>query len=1503
MKSIATQPYRVSLWGAVIGVLILTLASASLIWGGLVHAQDGPIEYAEDRTDPVATFTATDPEEKDITWSLAGDDAGDFKIDGGVLTFSSKLNYEAPADNDTNNTYEVTVVASAGASETDTVQMDEHEVTVNVTNVDEAGSIMLSTLQPQVGVQVTATLSDADTRAADGNTETISPTWQWYRGSTEIPGATADSFTPSSGDVGFRLVVKASYDDEEGDDKSAEQTSAHPVRAAPASNITPVFPDEDVADDQVRIKPRDVDENTTSGENIGAPIAATDPDDVLTYEFAGDTNAIAEGNFDIDRATGQIMTKEALNHESAATYTVTVTATDPFGVSASADVTINVADLNEAPTITGSPAAAESFAENTDVTTEVEDYAAEDQDDGETATLAWSKTGADAGKFTITSDAGVLTFTATPNYESPGDADGDNDYEVTVVVTDADGNTDEHDVTVSVTNVEEDGEVTISTLQPRVGVELSASLTDPDGDINGLMWQWYRGETLDLASLPTTECDADADNNCLIEDATSSDYTPTSGDNGEFLTAVASYKDGAATNTDVQGVASDAAVIPDRRPKAPVFPDQDMETEGDQTDQKLEVPENYASGDSYGGATDSDFTYPNIGAAVAATDPNPGDTLTYSLGGTDAASFNIVASSGQLQAKADLDHEAKDSYSVTVTATDSLQQATTINVTIEVIDVDEAPELDGDATAMYAENGTGPVATYTADDPEDKDIDWTLAGDDLGDFTIVGGVLRFRSPPDFETAADAGTDNVYNVIVQAAAGTSETGTVRMATQAVAVTVTNEEEAGSVVLSTLQPQVGVEVTARLSDEDSVTVSSVTWRWYRGTTEIADSSTSNSLTSTYEPIEGDVGNRLRARATYDDEEGEDKSQHQDSSRTVRRVPADNIVPVFPDQDLGTEGPQTGQQREIPENTPAGRNIGAPVRATDPGDVLTYTLGAAGATSFDIDRATGQLRTKASLDHEDTTTNGSFTVTVTATDPFGRPASASVTIEVTDVEEDPTITGSPAAVISFAEIGETTDLPTYTATDEDEGETDTLEWSLSGTDDSQFDISNAVGTEGQLTFKSTPNYESPGDANRDNDYHVTIVVTDAKGNTDEHDVTITVTNVEEPGTVTFSTLQPRVGVELTAMVTDPDGDISDLEWSWSKSGIDFTEADRPMTASYTPVSADIGSTLTATPTYKDGAGTNEDTVTTDNTTANNVIADIRNKAPFFPDQDAETEGDQTDQEREVPENYATNDTYGGDADNEFTYPNIGAPVTATDNQFATVTSTTPDADTLTYTLGGADAASFDINRTTAQLEAKAALDHEDKDTYTVTVTATDPSGLSATITVTIEVTDVDEAPMIMVGGLAISGDRSVDVEEGNTAVATYTATGPDAASAMWDLSGDDAGDFSISSGGVLAFRSAPDHENPADMNEDNVYEVTVEADDGTYMDTHDVTVTVTAVDEVAPSDPLLAKYDNNPQDGKIGREEVLDGIDAFFLNPSPALREEVLDLIDRFFADLGS
>ena len=190
------------------------------------------------------------------------------------------------------------------------------------------------------------------------------------------------------------------------------------------------------------------------------------------------------------------------------------------------------------------------------------------------------------------------------------------------------------------------------------------------------------------------------------------------------------------------------------------------------------------------------------------------------------------------------------------------------------------------------------------------------------------------------------------------------------------------------------------------------------------------------------------------------------------------------------------------------------------------------------------------------------------------------------------------------------------------------------------------------------------------------------------------------------------------------------------------------------------------------------------------------------------------------------------------------MGGPIEATD----------ADDDTPTYALSGADAAMFRV-RSNGQIEVsdEAMLNYESKNTYMVTLTATDSSGESndnATITVTIHVINVDEAPVIMVGslGLAISGMSRIDyAENGMGAVETYTASGPDAASATWSLSGDDAGDFRISRAGVLTFRTSPDFENPADANTDNVYMVTVKANDGTSLDTHDVTVTVTNVDEM--------------------------------------------------------
>ena len=77
-----------------------------------------------------------------------------------------------------------------------------------------------------------------------------------------------------------------------------------------------------------------------------------------------------------------------------------------------------------------------------------------------------------------------------------------------------------------------------------------------------------------------------------------------------------------------------------------------------------------------------------IGTAIAATDAD-NDVLIYTLGGTDAASFAIDGTTGQLKTSTALDYETKSSYSVAITVSDG-SLTDTITVTINVTDIEEA---------------------------------------------------------------------------------------------------------------------------------------------------------------------------------------------------------------------------------------------------------------------------------------------------------------------------------------------------------------------------------------------------------------------------------------------------------------------------------------------------------------------------------------------------------------------------------------------------------------------------------------------------------------------------------------------------------------------------------------------------------------------------------------------------------------------------------------------
>ena len=144
---------------------------------------------------------------------------------------------------------------------------------------------------------------------------------------------------------------------------------------------------------------------------------------------------------------------------------------------------------------------------------------------------------------------------------------------------------------------------------------------------------------------------------------------------------------------------------PVQQNRAPVF------TDGDSTTRR--ISEDAGSGT-------------NIGAVVSATDAD-NDTLTYTLGGTDATSFSIDSTSGQLRTSATLDYETRTSYSVTVSVSDGNGGTDSITVTINVIDVAEGgsqpPQQQPPQPTNPPENTQQPQTEDTETEPEDTKED------------------------------------------------------------------------------------------------------------------------------------------------------------------------------------------------------------------------------------------------------------------------------------------------------------------------------------------------------------------------------------------------------------------------------------------------------------------------------------------------------------------------------------------------------------------------------------------------------------------------------------------------------------------------------------------------------------------------------------------------------------------------------------------------------------
>ena len=532
----------------ILGALLATLAFIAPV----VFANAIEVNYAENGTEPVTAFSATDPEGEEIKWSLDGPDAATFTIEGGVLAFKKSPNYEKPTDADDSddagdqgkgdNVYKITVKASSSTT-------SKQDVEVTVTNVDEPGKVTFSQIQPQATRDLAASYSDDDKAKDD--------TWQWSKGPsatgpwTDIDKATSKERAPTADDVGSWLRATVSYTDSFGP-KTVSGVTDYAVVAETLANAAPSFAshDEDKATKNVIDVTREINEGAKG--DLGDPLVATDADnDVLIYTKGG----IDKDCFSVGRTSGQLSlnaerdfetptaacTTDGTARTSAADtnrtadgtndYVVTVTATDPSGASSTVTVTVTVEDVNEAPKFTAAGGKDqktlyidENVTEDDIVlrTKEVDDdddtpstYVAEDEDAealDANAAVRYVIEGADKKHFTITDNSATGTLSLEQGddgddnlYRKGANHEGKDSYSITIVATSGGtaaatrGGRDRYarlDVTIKVVDGEDAGVVKFpATREPQEGKSVTAELSDPDGGITDKDWKWYRGVT------------------------------------------------------------------------------------------------------------------------------------------------------------------------------------------------------------------------------------------------------------------------------------------------------------------------------------------------------------------------------------------------------------------------------------------------------------------------------------------------------------------------------------------------------------------------------------------------------------------------------------------------------------------------------------------------------------------------------------------------------------------------------------------------------------------------------------------------------------------------------------------------------------------------------------------------------------------------------------------------------------------------------------------------
>ncbi|PLX36063.1 MAG: hypothetical protein C0606_15180, partial [Hyphomicrobiales bacterium] len=530
-----------------------------------------------------------------------------------------------------------------------------------------------------------------------------------------------------------------------------------------------------------------VSEDAAIGTAVGVTALASDADvtDTVTYSLSSNPG----GFFAIDANTGVITVANALDYEGAADHTIEVTATSSDGSTSTHSFTIDVGDVNDnaASFTSGTSASAAEDSAETDVL-----YTATASDADTTGeALTYSLTDDAGGLFTIDANTGEVTLASgqTLDYETA------TSHDITIEVSDG-TNTSSQTVTVNVTDVNEaPTNITYTADAPSVS-NLIVNGSFEDNEVVGSGGNYTYTSTVDGWSSPTQmelqedgvgghvasdgdqwlELDVDSEVDSVYQDVTTE-----AGKVYELSLDLAHRSTTTSASSTIE-IYWNGVLVDSVDPATTDFTTYTYNVTGTGGSDRLEFRETAEDTNNEGALIDNVQLVDVTVGSAAGSDPDSGDTLTYSLVDDAGGAFAIDASSGQIYItdRTLVDYESAPTMDVTVRVTDGFGLTHDETITIDVPDYNDATEITsdggGDSASVSVSENSSTVTTVAASDEDAGDtITYSIVGGaDGGMFSIdsATGELTFNSAPDYEAAGDSGADNVYEVRVQASDGVS-----------------------------------------------------------------------------------------------------------------------------------------------------------------------------------------------------------------------------------------------------------------------------------------------------------------------------------------------------------------------------------------------------------------------------------------------------------------------------------------------------------------------------------------------------------------------------------------------------------------------------------------------------------------------------------------------------------------------------------------------------------